>query len=513
MNSFATSLGSYWFYYLAQLVAAFVVSPFVVRHLGTEGYGIWSTLLSAAGYLTILDLGIHSALVRQIAVADRTRSEAASDGASSVSLSLTSTFSTAFSLLLGLGVLVTTILFLASSTLVDFLGVTEARREEALLACRIVAIDLGIGLFGAAFLGVLAGLRRFVRINLATIGLVVVRSVVLIWMLERGAGLVAVALIQLSATLVKHVLQFVVLRREVPSLRYRPRSFDPSVRDELLSYGAYSLLIVLALKVLLYTDSLVIARCLSPSDVTYYAVPASLLEHVERLALAAVAVLVPFVSATDASTGLAKHRRIWLIGTRYAALLLLPISFTIHAVGGEFLGLWMGDEIRARGAAVLSILAVAQFIALPQLLAHGILKGTGRVRFLALALLAQAVANLALSLVLVRSHGLIGVAIGTAIPLVVVALVVIPIYLCRTLEVPFLAYLTSVVVRPALLAAVLVIVDRVVSLHPTSYPELAAYSACVSLLVAMGAFRFGLEPEHRVKLLATLRARFSRSRP
>ena len=173
----------------------------------------------------------------------------------------------------------------------------------------------------------------------------------------------------------------------------------------------------------------------------------------------------------------------------------------------------MGDEIRARGAAVLSILAVAQFIALPQLLAHGILKGTGRVRFLALALLAQAVANLALSLVLVRSHGLIGVAIGTAIPLVVVALVVIPIYLCRTLEVPFLAYLTSVVVRPALLAAVLVIVDRVVSLHPTSYPELAAYSACVSLLVAMGAFRFGLEPEHRVKLLATLRARFSRSRP
>lgn len=512
MNSFATSLGSYWFYYLAQVVAAFVVSPYVVRHLGAEGYGIWSTLLSAAGYLTILDLGIHAALVRQIALVDRGRSETAGDGIDSATRALTTTFSTAFTLLIGLGALVSTLLFVASPMLVEFLGVTEARRDEALLACRIVAIDLGIGLFGAAFLGVLAGLRRFVRINLATIGLVVVRSIVLVWMLERGAGLVSVALVQLSATLVKHALQFAVLRREVPGLRFRPRAFDVSVRDELLSYGAYALLIVLALKVLLYTDSLVIARCLSPSDVTYYAVPASLLEHVERLALAAVAVLVPFVSATDSSTDEAKHRRIWLIGTRYAALLLLPISFTIYAVGGEFLGLWMGDEIRSRGGPVLSILAVAQFVALPQLLAHGILKGTGRVRFLALALLAQAATNLVLSLVLVRSHGLTGVAIGTAIPLVVVALMVIPIYLCRTLEVSLRDYLASVIVRPALLAAVLVIIDRFLDVRPTSYWELAAYAASVSSLAAIGAVRFGLEPEHRVKLLTTLRARLSRLR-
>jgi O-antigen/teichoic acid export membrane protein len=500
VSSFAKSLGSYWFYYLAQVVAAFVVAPIVVARLGAEDYGIWTALLSAGGYLAVLDLGIHAALVRQIAL----HSARGDDDAAR------RTFSTAFTLLLGSGAVVFCALFGASSSLVDFLGVSAAKRDQALLACRIVAIEIGVGMVGASFLGVLAGLRSFVRVNLATVVLVVVRSAVLVVMLERGAGLITVALVQLAATLAKHALQFAILRRERSDVRWRPTAWSGSTARALLSYGAYSVLIVFAVKILLYTDALVIARCMSPADVTYYAVPASIFEHVERLALAAVAIMVPWISANEAQANVSSNRRIFVVGTRYALLALLPVMFALYAIGGDFLRLWMGAEFERRGAGVLALLAAAQFFALPQFIAHGILKGGGRVRFLALALVAQAAANLALSLWWVRDYGLLGIAAGTAVPLSALSLIVLPLYMCRLLAVPVGEYFRHTYPLPLALAAGLIALDRFFPCEPANYTQLVIYGVVASAIVAVIALRFGCEPEHRSALATRFTALLTR---
>lgn len=491
LNALAKSLGSYWSYSIAIVAAAFVVSPVVVQRLGPESYGLWSALLSAGGYLAVLDLGVHAALVRHIAV----------DAARGDDARLRSTYSTALTLLAGLATIAFGVLFLGSSWLVDFFGVTAAARAEAILVCRIVAVDFALGLFGAAFLGTLAGLQRFVHVNLATIGLVITKSVILVVLLERGAGLTTVALVQVAATLLKHTLQFVLLRRERPTLRWEPSSWSRSCARELLSYGAYSVVAVLALKMLLLTDALVVARCVSIEAVTDYAVPASILEHVERLALAGIAVLVPWISAKDAVGDTAGQRSLYVTGTRYAALLVLPIVATLYAVGGDFLRLWMGPGIADRGTSVLRILVVGHLFALPQLLAHGVLKGTGRVRFLATTLIGQAVANLALSLWWVREHGLVGVAMGTLIPVLVVNVVVMPTVLCRLLALRPLSYVVRAYALPLALAAAFAAAATWFPYAPNSYVGIVAYASAAVGVVACATWMFGLEPHHRDRLV------------
>lgn len=492
MNALAKSLGSYWSYSLAIVAAAFVVSPVVVQRLGPEQYGLWSTLLSAGGYLLVLDFGVHAALVRHVAMHAARGDDAA----------LTRTYSTALTLLAVFAAITFTVLFAASAALVEFFDVAPPLRAEATLVARIVAVDFALGLFGAAFLGVLAGLQRFVQVNLATIGLVVAKSAALVVLLERGAGLTTVAVVAVAATLCKHTLQFLLLRRERPALRYRASAFSRSCARELLAYGVYAVLVVLALKLLLYTDALVIARRLSIEHVTHYAVPASILEHVERLALAGIAVLVPWISAKDAVGDREGQRTLYVVGTRYAALLVLPVLATLFAVGGSFLREWMGPTIAERGTAVLRVLVVSQAFALPQLLAHGILKGTGRIRFLAWTLLAQAVLNLVLSLWWVTTHGLVGVAMGTLVSVLVVNVVVMPWALCRLLALQPLHYAVSAYALPVVLAAGFVAAQAWFPVAPRSYAGIAAYACIACIVVAVAGWCFGLEPRHRDRLRA-----------
>jgi len=55
----------------------------------------------------------------------------------------------------------------------------------------------------------------------------------------------------------------------------------------------------------------------------------------------------------------------------------------------------------------------------------------------------EGVANLVLSLILVRFCGMTGVALGTFIPMALVKLIVQPIYVCRVCDIPYGEYMRN----------------------------------------------------------------------
>jgi len=71
--------------------------------------------------------------------------------------------------------------------------------------------------------------------------------------------------------------------------------------------------------------------------------------------------------------------------------------------------------------------------------------------------LAEGVANLILSIVLVRRFGILGDAVGNAIPLACSMLFFLPHHLCRLLRIPLGAYLREAFVLPLALCAPLVV--------------------------------------------------------
>ena len=126
-------------------------------------------------------------------------------------------------------------------------------------------------------------------------------------------------------------------------------------------------------------------------------------------------------------------RELYLTGARLSGLFACLLTGYVLVFGSDFVRLWLGPsyvegEWTARTDVVLAILLLGQAPRLFQSISWQLLFGIRKVNFLMWVQIGEAIANVALSLALVKPLGIVGVALGTFIPLVVSNTLVLPRY-------------------------------------------------------------------------------------
>jgi O-antigen/teichoic acid export membrane protein len=135
----------------------------------------------------------------------------------------------------------------------------------------------------------------------------------------------------------------------------------------------------------------------------------------------------------------------------------------------------------------------------------------GRHRLVAFVSLAEAVANLALSLVLVRRYGILGVAIGTAVPVFIANLFVLAPAACRQVGTTVWSFARAAL-TPAMIGAVPAAVTAMLLIQaapPDSILMILAEGATTAFVYVATVFGVGLEPEVRRRYLHHLRGTLS----
>ena len=196
-----------------------------------------------------------------------------------------------------------------------------------------------------------------------------------------------------------------------------------------------------------WLDALVIGAFLAPQFITYFAVAARLLEYAKNSLRAATTVLTPAVSAFEARGDSRAIRAVFIDSTRYVLWFILPVQAGLHLLGKPFLALWMGPEYGGWSYPTLVILALPLSLLMSQSVSGRVLYGLGQLRWFTVVVVLEAVANLLLSLALVRPFGIEGVAWGTTIPNIVGNLVV-AVHVCGLLNVPLGDYLRKSFRKP-----------------------------------------------------------------
>lgn len=163
--------------------------------------------------------------------------------------------------------------------------------------------------------------------------------------------------------------------------------------------------------------------------------------------------LAPLSSELDAQGNAASLQLLCLSGTRIALAICLPFAAVVVVLAGPFLSLWIGAPY-AEYAPIAVILAATGITDMATRPAGAILQGLERHHRLAVIAVCAAVMNLALSILLARQYGLIGVAIGTLVPTVLLTFIWKLSYCLRTLEIPLARFLTQCLL-PVLLPFVL----------------------------------------------------------
>jgi O-antigen/teichoic acid export membrane protein len=192
-------------------------------------------------------------------------------------------------------------------------------------------------------------------------------------------------------------------------------------------------------------------------------------------------------SQSDAAGDMYRLRKIFVAGNRVCAFTTLPITAVFVILGKSIIEVWVGQRYVAQGYPVLMILTVPYTFLLLQSASTRVLFGMGKHGKFAIVTLIEGVANLVLSIWLVRPYGIIGDALGTAIPLAGTYLLFMPLHLCSRLGVRLWTFVRQAYSLPVALCVPLVLVlllmRRWFVAH--TYPQLA-------LQLAVGAIVYGL---------------------
>jgi O-antigen/teichoic acid export membrane protein len=435
-----TNAAANWLGFAVQVVVTFLLSPVLVRALGTGRYGVWSLVESILAYLILLDFGVGASVVRYVS-----KYEAAHDYEQ-----VNRVFSTSMCIFGAAGLLAQLL-----AVLIAFVGLPLYAQipadllPEARWLLILLGTNLGLGLPLSIFCAVLSGLGRYPAQNaIRTTGLVI-RSLLLLAVARSGGGLVPLAVVITVSTVCEHVALAALAWRYLPELRFSFALADRSTLKTIRGYTTDAFVAMIAGRISFQTDSLVIGAFYPPALITFFAIPARLVEYAKDTFRTITTGLMPAVSVLETLGDNAGIRRVLMVGTRSILWLVLPMQAGLMILGKPFLALWMHNtpEIAENSYPTLLILATPLALALPQVVAARILYGMGRLRWFARAAMAEALANLVLSLALVQPLGIEGVALGTAIPNVIGSSALI-FYICRTLDVGVGRYLRYTFLAP-----------------------------------------------------------------
>jgi len=157
-------------------------------------------------------------------------------------------------------------------------------------------------------------------------------------------------------------------------------------------------------------------------------------------------------------------------------------------MGKSVIEAWMGPRYVSSYIVLLIVLIPSMFY-YAQSTSNRILFGMSLHKSLAYVVLMEGIANVILSIVLVRPLGIVGDAIGTAIPLLCTSLFFLPRHMCRQLGVPVRKFLVDAYFYPVVLCVpmifVLILMQR--SFYAHRYPQLV-----LNLLVGVAAYGVGV---------------------
>ena len=420
------------------------MTPIMIAGLGHFYYGLWVLVASLVDYYGLLDAGIRITLQRFVARHNAT-------GARTL---LNETFMTALALTGGVGLIIIALSALVACSPWTF-GLTFDADAHARFRALMLCLGASVGLsLPASLLGAyLCGLQRFDLYNLGALLCTAVRAGLIIFGLQAGMGVVVVGVATLAGTLALLGVNALLVRSVSPDVRFDVRLVRRARARELLSFSVYMFIYTIGDYTKASAGPMVIAHMLGVAMITPYSVATRILDYLKFPVHGVLGPFMPRMSELDAQQRRVELQTTFVQATRMTALLASLIGWFLVLSGEELIRLWLGEGFD-RTVPILLVLLSASWIALAQAPSSILLVACGKHRPFALWTISEAVVNVGLSFLLVRWFGLLGVAVGAAVPWLLTRGVLQPWYALRILGLPFTDYLKAALARPVVVNVV-----------------------------------------------------------
>lgn len=491
------NIASNWTGYAVHVAVAFFLTPYVIHSLGETRYGIWTLVVGVTGYYGLLDLGVASGMTQYL-----TRYLAANEIDK-----LNRSASTGFVVLSGIGSLVFIGSLIIAFSAASLFRIQAASPSEVTLVLAVTGTSVAVQFMFFTYSAVFTAVQRFDLSNLIGISTRILSAGATIICLEAGYGLVGLSLVVAGTNVLDYLIRWRVAGRLLPAMKISPKLVSWESFQEVVSFGIWNSVSAGSVRLISYTDALVIAAFMPVAAVAPFAIAANLRSYFEDVFVRAGFVFFPAVTELDAQGNQAGLRQIYLRSSKYILLGSILLGSIAMFSAQDFFRLWVGSYAEPEDypsiASIFYILIVASMISVAQRVGYQVLLGTRRVKLLALLFAAEGVCNLLITLVLVPGYGLVGVALGTLIPAILFQGLLQPVFVCQSLQISLRAYCRQVLLRPILVVGTLgpLFLFAGPVMPSSDWANLVLASAAMFALTGLPILLIGLTKEERALLL------------
>lgn len=472
------------------------LTPFLLSALGDVEYGVYKTIQSFVGPLTIVSFGIAPLIVRNIVLYDQ--KEQKKEKENFLFFAKGATFASGLLMVLIGAVMALLIPFIYDNFTPEHISLSQ--RLILLMAC-----NLALTVLSDSYLGIVTAHERFVMSNLLKTAKLTLRVGLIVLLVAQGMGAmgIAVADCAVSGTVFLLALfydRFVLLERS------RFHRFDRVLLSQCLTFSLALLLQSVVSQINQNMDNVILGFMTTPETVSMYSIALSLFTIFNTLVTAIGGLFGPRAARLVATDATGEELTDFVVGPGRYQLIIAGLAiggFTLF--GRDFLTLWVGERYLDAYAVTLlllipSVIPLVESVTISIL--DAMLKRLGR----SLILCGMCVINVVISVLLIPRMGYIGAAIGTAASVIVGHGILANIYLKRVADLRIGRMFFGIFrgILPAFLAAL--VLAAPLTLLPLSLGwfllKCAAFTAVYALLV----FAFGMNRGERAKIKSLLPA-------
>lgn len=340
---------------LLPILTAAICIPVLIRHIGTDRFGLLTIAWTLIGYFSLFDFGLGRSLTWQV-------SRYLGDGRLR---EVSGLVRSALILMAWLSLIGSLVVATSSGALTGWLKVPAPLLGETRNAFLLLGASLPLVVVTSGLRGVLEAFQRFDITN-------AIRMLQGVWtfagplcVLPYAVRLDAIVIVLVAGRLATTIAYFLAVRHVLPASsrqadRRAPRQGE---RRALLTYGGWTTLSNTLSPVMDYMDRFFISALLGAATVAFYTTPYELVYRLNIISEGVLGVLFPMMAKRLAcSQGRAAAAEMLSLGTKLITASVFPLILIVVLASHPVLRWWVGAVFEQKSALAMQLLAVGLLI-------------------------------------------------------------------------------------------------------------------------------------------------------
>jgi len=384
----------------ASMAIALIMTPIYIKYLGLNLFGIWHIAISIISYISLMDLGMQSAIQKYVAQYHGIENK---NKIAEIILSSLIFYGT-------VSIIGFAILILITISGLQYFNIQQEYNSTAKVVIFIMGMSILLTFPGSVFNGVLTGMQLFYVVNAAIIIINTSTAVAIFCALKSGYGLVTMAIIGLIGNIGLQGILFSLAIWKYNVFKDATLKISISELKEMMRFGSKTFMIIIANRIRIGSDALIIGYFMTVDWIPYYTAPVNLIYYARNLIQLFTQAFLPVFSNLEAHADDGTTRKIFIAYSKYTMLFIMPIIIFVIFYSKPFLNIWLGNTFAEIGGQLTLMLSVSLVLSASYPLSIMFLIGTARQNILIYTGYAAAFIFLFIGYIAVKIYGLLGLA-------------------------------------------------------------------------------------------------------